>query len=120
MDRVQVFISSMLLLVVVLALVGCGKRTLTKPTVYPTRGLLLVKGKPAANMRLILLPKSETGFTAGATTDEYGNFDLRTFDNFEADGAVPGIYEVTLNEMKTGIEVEILPEVADDLQIKVP
>jgi hypothetical protein len=81
------------------ALVGCGQRDLSKPSMYPARGRVTIKGQPARYVRVHLEPKDARGAPAIGFTDEDGSFDIRTFAHEgDPDGAVPGEYVVYLSE----------------------
>jgi hypothetical protein len=85
-------------LLIVLLLVGCGPRTLPgKQQTYPVKGKITYNGKPVVNAVITLVPVEKVKtFEASSTSDANGNFSLRTFSNFEPDGALPGEYEVKI------------------------
>jgi hypothetical protein len=76
------------------AAVGCG------PTVKlaPAGGVVLIDGKPAANVAVQFLPQGVSGPTSFGTTDEQGRFTLKTTDG--ADGAMVGKHKVTLVDLE--------------------
>lgn len=76
-------------------LIGCGGSPGTAPTV-PARGILLHKGEPARDARVIFTPK--TGRPATGNTDDQGRFVLSTF--VSDDGAVAGEHTVTVSDLK--------------------
>ena len=77
---------------------GCGK---TKPNghkdVFPVRGIVIYRGKPAAGAEIALHPMGELPTKAlcpCATTDKEGRFALTTYE--PGDGAPAGQYVVTI------------------------
>jgi hypothetical protein len=81
-----------------LALCGCGQRTLSTEQTYPVHGRVLYKGKPASFVIVHFEPTGKKGAEAVGRTDKNGMFELRTFSNEAADGAVPGEYKVSIEE----------------------
>lgn len=79
--------------------VGCGGNSgPAKKVCYPTKGQVLLQGKPAAGVLLIFRPKDDPeaaewamGFPH-ATSDAQGNFVLGTYA--DTDGAPAGQYTV--------------------------
>lgn len=72
---------------------GCGKTV----KLVPAKGVVVIKGKPAAGISVQFLPehvKGEQRPTSFALTDDEGNFILKTSDG--KDGAVPGPHVVLL------------------------
>jgi hypothetical protein len=58
------------------------------------RGSVTYRDQPVAGAQVMFLP--ESGPTATGTTDESGEFELRTFA--AGDGAVPGKHRVTITK----------------------
>jgi hypothetical protein len=77
---------------------GCGQRTLPQEQTYPVRGRVLYKGKPARYV-LVRFEPAGKGVEAIGRTGNDGIFELRTFSNEGNDGAVPGEYKVTVEEI---------------------
>jgi hypothetical protein len=75
-------------------LAGCGGKGRTP--VYPAEGQLLIGGKPAVNVFVMLTPVDggPDSLRPSATTDLEGKFKLTTYDAY--DGAPAGEYVVTL------------------------
>lgn len=73
---------------VLLASTGCA----AKPV--PTKGTLLVGGKPLANATVLFTPDNAEGKSATGLTDASGAFELRT--SGAKDGALPGTYKITI------------------------
>jgi hypothetical protein len=86
-------------LFVALVVAGCGQSELAKNTTYPVDGKVLIHGEPASFIMVSLQPVAgSSGAEATGVTGEDGTFQLRTYSNEDFDGAVPGQYEVTLEE----------------------
>jgi hypothetical protein len=113
-----------------LAVFGCSK---TAPPLVPVAGKLEYRGKPMADVTVQFVPdtaKNQQGMTATAQTGNDGSFRLQTLPH--GDGALPGIYRITLvaypgrqpfpvkytRSDKTSLIVEIPPEGKSDLAIK--
>jgi hypothetical protein len=66
-----------------------------RPTVYPTEGMVLYKGKPAVGARITLIPEEKTRrfFPSGKVAAD-GSFKLTTYE--KDDGAPVGRYRVTI------------------------
>jgi hypothetical protein len=82
-----------------LVVLGCSGSSDGRVTVYPVSGRVLVGGEPAAGARVVLYPVSQelkgSGMpTPAATTDDDGEFNLRSFG--PEDGAPEGEYKVTV------------------------
>lgn len=77
---------------VVVACAGCGGSG-DAGTPVPVRGTVVLKGKPAAGVRVVLHPADARGQKAHGTSDGAGAFRLTTA--VADDGAVPGEYAVT-------------------------
>ena len=99
-----------------LLLAGCGgERSLSTPKTHPVKGVVTVNGTPVAGVYFDLQPVGTGGVPARATTDDDGNFELRTFSNGDdPDGAVPGEYVV---EFLLGNKA--LPSNINERQVKV-
>jgi hypothetical protein len=126
-------------------LAGCGHRELPKKDTYPVQGTVRLHGQPAVLVLVRLTPvDGRKGGEAQGTTDANGHFELRTYSQEEADGALPGEYKVILEEsepvqfkpgvnippgvkatsipkgsLDTGITVQIRSE-PNDVEIDVP
>ncbi|HKI34536.1 MAG TPA: hypothetical protein VKA46_21955 [Gemmataceae bacterium] len=86
-------------LAAVAMLAGCGPKQLPQNDTYSVQGQLRLHGQPAAFVIVHLEPtKPNKGVAAEGTTTADGNFELRTYSNEGNDGAVPGEYQVTLEE----------------------
>jgi len=84
---------------VVVFLAGCGPKQLARKETYPVQGKLTFQGKPGAFVIVRLEPvEMNKGVAAEGTTDEDGNFELRTYVNDGMDGAAAGEYKVVLEE----------------------
>jgi hypothetical protein len=70
------------------------------PEVAPVAGVVLVHGKPAAQIVVTFHPTSTAlaGWTSCAVTDDQGSFALRCPDGRE--GAVVGSHRVTLEDLR--------------------
>jgi len=82
-----------LLVAIVMVFAGCAQRV----TLVPVKGLLIVDGKPAANIFVQFMPDSQKenkGPSSQAYTGPNGEFELVTTDN--RPGAVPGAHRVIL------------------------
>jgi hypothetical protein len=79
--------------VLIVTLSGCGGGK-GEPAPTPVSGTLTVKGRPAAGATIVFHPKSGAGPKASAQTAANGEFRLTT--NRADDGAVPGVYAVTV------------------------
>ncbi len=75
---------------------GCGQKSLSHNTTYPTKGRILFNGQPASYVIVRFEPIDAKGVEATGRTDQDGLFELRTYSNEEADGAVPGEYKVVI------------------------
>jgi hypothetical protein len=80
--------------IAIVALSGCG-RPGTSPTAAAS-GVVLYKGAPATDVRVIFTPAS--GRPAIGQTDAEGRFVLTTF--VPNDGAVPGVHKATISDRK--------------------
>jgi hypothetical protein len=68
------------------------------PPVYPVRGQILVKGKPAANAMVTLHPIGDNGrdtIRPVGYADDSGHFTLTSYE--KGDGAPEGEYRVTVS-----------------------
>jgi len=76
---------------------GCSKPV----KLVPASGVVMIDGKPAADISIQFLPKEVKGIkqpTSYALTDEQGKFVLRTYEGRE--GAVPGEHVVLLADTR--------------------
>lgn len=73
-------------------IVGCGGSG--KPTAYPVKGTVLVKGKPADGALIVLHPTSGDTHRPLGYVEADGSFKLTTYA--EGDGAPAGTYKVTV------------------------
>ena len=103
----------------VLFLAGCGESELKKNKTYPAEGKVLINGEPAAFVMVCLTPADpKRGAEATGVTGEDGTFQLRTYNNEDFDGAVPGKYTVTLEPFHPAESVGVtLPPGAKPTQI---
>jgi len=84
-------------LLVLIALPGCGQKTLSKKETFPVQGRLMLDGKPVRYALVRFIPADENeGTNATGSTDDDGVFKLRTYSG--PDGAVPGRYKLELEE----------------------
>jgi hypothetical protein len=84
---------------------GCGDRKLSQSPTYPVKGKVLYNGEPARYVIVRFEPTDNKGVEASGRTDQDGIFELRTYSNDSADGAVPGTYKVIIevfNPIKAG------------------
>lgn len=72
---------------------GCG----AKPV--PTRGVVTVDGKPLAKATVMFTSQEPGGKDATGFTDANGDFELTTARM--KDGALPGLYKVTVHHSET-------------------
>lgn len=117
-------------ILVLLAAFGCSK---TAPPLVPVAGKVEYRGKPVTDVTVQFVPdtaKNQQGMTATAQTSNDGSFRLQTPPH--GDGALPGIYRITLvaypgkqpfpvrysRSDKTTLIVEIPQEGKNDLAIK--
>jgi len=84
-------------LIVAVVFAGCGG-TSTSPVV----GVVLLDGKPAADLAVQFVPQSESGHDATGQTDKNGEFTMSTFK--PKDGVVPGEYKVILSALGTAAD----------------
>ena len=84
---------SVLLVLVLVGVVGCGGEPGTAPTVKVT-GTVTYNGEPVEGASVAFIP--ENGRPASGTTDPSGKFTLSTFES--GDGAVPGKHTVAISE----------------------
>jgi hypothetical protein len=87
----------LLSLFVCLCLVACGRNKYGDHPPYPTSGLILVNGKPAAEARVVFHHVGDWGeksIVPQAWTDEEGHFVLSTYA--VEDGAPAGDYKVVV------------------------
>ncbi|HVU87556.1 MAG TPA: hypothetical protein VHD36_09550 [Pirellulales bacterium] len=81
-----------------LMLAGCQRAAAPiGPEAFPTRGQVVVKGKPASGVRIVLNPFPDVAspkFLPSAITDENGGFKVSTYS--AGDGAPAGEYVLTL------------------------
>ena len=91
---------SVVLLVFVVVLMGCGDGSGT----VPVKGKILLDGAPLPGASISFVPQG-TGRQATGTTDDRGFFTLSTID--PKDGAMPGKYKVILSQ---NLPVEATPE----------
>lgn len=83
------------LAVVVVLLPGCRKRGWLDT--YPVKGVILVDGKPAKDVKITFHPVQDMGdkpVIPSGSTNEQGEFQLSTF--VTDDGAPAGEYDVTI------------------------
>lgn len=74
-------------------LAGCGGRS--GPATVNASGVVTLDGVGVAKAQVVFLDDAAQ-YPASATTDEQGNFSLKT--NGEFDGAVPGNYKVQVSK----------------------
>lgn len=81
-----------------LAVVGCGKPSdkwmKNLPETVEARGVVLLDGKPAEGVAIVLAPAEAGGHSAMGLSGSGGAFILKAFPS--KDGAVPGTYKVGL------------------------
>jgi len=84
------------LMAMVAACCGCDRQTVERPPVHPTRGQLLVAGKPAAGATINFHSASGVTekFVPTASVDTDGTFRVGTFA--AGDGAPEGEYVVSI------------------------
>jgi hypothetical protein len=89
-------------LAALLVLAGCGQPMAPAgPQPYPVRGKVLDQGKPAVGFHVAFHPLAQWDgpkFAPSATTDENGEFQLRSYE--PGDGAPVGEYAVTFEKLE--------------------
>jgi hypothetical protein len=85
------------LLVVSMALTGCGTSVDGRPTPVAASGVVFYKKEPCANAKVLFAPEDHQ-YTAVGQTDSSGRFRLQTFD--PGDGAVPGNFKVVVSKFE--------------------
>jgi hypothetical protein len=73
-----------------LSVAGCGAAK-----TVPVKGVVTFNDKPLANASVIFVTQEKGGRDATGTTDANGAFQLSTF--VPKDGALPGLYKVTVH-----------------------
>jgi hypothetical protein len=88
-------------------LAGCGAKPI------PTKGVVLFDGKPLPNATVQFHSQEPGGRDATGYTNAQGAFELTT--NRTGDGALPGLYKVTVRHSEA---VEVSPDLksAEDVQ----
>ncbi|MBN9120326.1 MAG: hypothetical protein J0I06_14410 [Planctomycetes bacterium] len=88
------------------AAVGCGgSGGISAPKTAPVSGTVLVKGKPAAGVKVTFHPQFDMGavkFTPNGETNKEGRFTLNTAA--AGTGAPPGGYAVTFELLRGGTD----------------
>jgi hypothetical protein len=82
--------------------VGCGGN-ISAPRTAPVSGIVMVKGKPVAGVKVTFHPQFDMGkvkFTPSGETGKDGRFTLSTAA--PSDGAPPGDYLVTFELLRGG------------------
>ncbi|MCA9132245.1 MAG: carboxypeptidase regulatory-like domain-containing protein [Planctomycetales bacterium] len=77
-------------------LLGCGEPQ-RGPKLVPASGSITYQGEPVEGATIVFLPQDH-GFAAVTTSDDEGNFSLRTPQASPSDGAAPGAYKVTIRK----------------------
>jgi hypothetical protein len=85
-----------LLIVTVLALVGCGSKGNHLPRTVPAMGIVTLDGKPVEGAQVVLVPAADGKTGAYGVTSSSGQFSLRAYE--EKDGAIPGDYKVQVSK----------------------
>jgi hypothetical protein len=86
------------LLLIAVTLAGCSRQPAYK--LVPAKGVVKIKGKPAANIMINSMPDimaGNNGPTSNAVTNINGEFELKTND--QKSGAVAGRHIITLFDM---------------------
>ena len=91
-------------------LLGCSSQPDDRPARVPVRGVVKYKGKPVEKANVVFSPIAAGQPGAGAITDANGEFTLKTFE--DADGAVPGKYQVGVS--RATIDFSQVEEVVED------
>jgi hypothetical protein len=79
-------------LILALAALGCGRSATS-----PVAGVVLLDGKPMADVAVLFVPQSGSGHDATGQTDQNGEFTMSTFK--AGDGVIPGEYKVVLSPL---------------------
>ena len=90
-------IVSAFLLVSVIFLPGCGKKS--DGNVFVT-GTVTQGGQPIEDARVTFIPEGGSGEAAGGPTDQEGKYVLTTSMGKEGSGTKPGAYRVTVSKTK--------------------
>jgi len=77
---------------------GCGAK------IIPTKGVVTVDGKPLRYATVLFTSQEPGGKHATGSTDAEGVFELTTLR--QGDGALPGLYKVTVHESEF---IDVLP-----------
>lgn len=84
---------------------GCGGGGISAPRTAPVSGTVLVKGRPAAGVKVMFHPQFDMGavkFTPNGETNKEGRFSLMTAAGKA--GAPPGDYAVTFELIRGGAD----------------
>jgi len=92
------YIMSSFVLLSLIMLAGCGPKS--DGNVFVT-GTITKGGEPLEDARVVFIPESGTGESAGGRTDENGRFVLTTSTGSDASGTKPGEYRVTISKTRT-------------------
>ncbi len=98
-----------------LLLVGCTGASVdpNRPKTVPVTGTVTYNGSPVAGANVAFVTDSPQGRGAIGVTDEAGKYSLLTFA--PGDGAIPGIYRVTVSKVESlgGGEISEAPVMAE-------
>lgn len=106
---VRACLTKFISLLVGIQLLGCGGTADTRPSRVPVSGKVTLDGKAVADAFVVFNPQAGGLAAAQGTTDANGHYELTTFD--EADGAMPGSYQVLISK-----EIDENPMSAKDSQ----
>ncbi|MDR3109704.1 MAG: DUF4198 domain-containing protein [Planctomycetaceae bacterium] len=84
------------LLTIILLLVGCSRDY----GMMPVSGVVLLDGKPAAEVSVTFSPRGATGNAAGGFTDAEGRFTVSTGGLPTGSGALAGEYDVLFHKVE--------------------
>jgi hypothetical protein len=89
MSRVRSWIGSLAGVCTVLLAAGCGT------SLVPVKGIVTFDNKPLAHASVMFISQEPGGRDASGSTDAHGVFELSTYQH--KDGAMPGLYKVTIH-----------------------
>lgn len=111
--------SRLIFLIVALLMTGCGGEG--PPATYAVTGNVAFEGKPLEGANVVLVPSDPAGKSAGAMTDEQGNFSVKTYwdSEHQLEGALPGEYGIAITKVeKLDVPPDMKPEDVMALHMK--
>ena len=91
------YIVSSFVLVTLILLAGCGKKSDGN---FFVTGTITQGGQPLDDARVVFIPEGGAGEGASGPTDQDGKFVLTTSSGKEGSGTKPGAYRVTVSKTK--------------------